>query len=58
MGRCSREIMQNLIKEFYNAKPKLIEYIIKTTDKEDPQQIKKYFHNPEKENKRIKNLHQ
>ena len=43
MDRYSRETMKNLIKEFYNKKPKIMEYIIKSTDKEDPQKIKNMF---------------
>ena len=35
--------MKKLIKEFNNKKPKIMEYIIKSTDKEDPQKIKNMF---------------
>ena len=40
MNRCSRKIMHDLLKDFYN-KTKLMEYIIKNKNKYDPQQIKK-----------------
>ena len=43
MDRYSRETMKNLIKDFYKQKPKIMEYIIKSTDKEDPQKIKYMF---------------
>jgi len=53
MDRYSRETMQNLIKEFYNKRPTEMEYIIKTTDKEDPQQINQLVPNTKKEFKPI-----
>ena len=52
MDRYSRETMQDLIKEFSNKKTKLMEYIIKTTDKEDPQQIKMVMSQTRKTNKK------
>ncbi len=42
MNRYSRKTMHDLLKDFYN-KTKLMEYIIKTKNKDDPQQIKKIF---------------
>ena len=43
MDRYSRETMKELIKDFYDKKPKIMEYIIKNTDREDPQKIKYMF---------------